>query len=85
MPGAEVTLADIVPERAGLASALGVAFAAPEALPEDADLVFHASGNPEGLRTALHLVGFEAGSSSSAGTARARSRCRSARISTVAA
>jgi 2-desacetyl-2-hydroxyethyl bacteriochlorophyllide A dehydrogenase len=59
MPGAEVTLADIVPERAGLASALGVAFAAPEALPEDADLVFHASGNPEGLRTALHLVGFE--------------------------
>ena len=60
LPGAEVTLSDIAPERAALAAALGVAFALPETLPTDADLVFHASGNPEGLRTALRLAGFEA-------------------------
>ncbi|MFL5338291.1 MAG: zinc-binding alcohol dehydrogenase [Geminicoccaceae bacterium] len=59
MPGADVTLADIAPERSALAEALGVAFASPETLPEDADLVFHASGSPDGLRTALHLVGVE--------------------------
>ena len=60
LPGAEVTLSDIAPERAALAAAMGVAFAPPETLPGDADLVFHASGNPEGLRTALRLAGFEA-------------------------
>ena len=59
LPGAEVTLADIAPERAALAAALGVPFAPPDRLPADADLVFHASGNPQGLRTALHLAGFE--------------------------
>lgn len=59
LPGAEVTLADIAPGRAALAAALGVGFAAPDGLPGDADLVFHASGSPEGLRTALRLAGFE--------------------------
>ena len=60
LPGAEVTLADILPERAALAAALGVAFAPPEALARDADLVFHASGHPDGLRTALAVAGLEA-------------------------
>ena len=59
LPGTEVTLSDIAPERTALAAALGVGFAAPDDLPGDADLVFHASGNPHGLRTALDLVGFE--------------------------
>lgn len=60
LPGAEVTLADILPARAVTAAALGVAFSAPEALPGDADLVVHASGRPEGLRTALAVAGLEA-------------------------
>ena len=60
LPGAEVTLADIAPGRADLASSLGVTFAHPEALAGDADLVFHASGSPEGLRTALRVAGLEA-------------------------
>lgn len=60
LPGAEVTLADILPERAAVAAALGVAFAPPEALAPDADLVFHASGRAEGLRTALAVAGCEA-------------------------
>ena len=60
LPGAEVTLADIAPGRADLASLLGVTFAHPEALAGDADLVIHASGSPEGLRTALRVAGLEA-------------------------
>jgi threonine dehydrogenase-like Zn-dependent dehydrogenase len=60
LPGAEVTLADILPERAGVATALGVAFAAPDRLAPEADLVFHASGHPAGLRTALDVAGMEA-------------------------
>ena len=60
LPGAEVTLCDIAPARAAVAAALGVAFARPDELAGEADLVFHASGRPEGLRTALGLVGQEA-------------------------
>jgi threonine dehydrogenase-like Zn-dependent dehydrogenase len=60
IPGTEVTLVDLVPERAGIAAALGVAFAPPEGLAGEADLVFHASGNPNGLRTALAVAGLEA-------------------------
>jgi threonine dehydrogenase-like Zn-dependent dehydrogenase len=59
LPGAEVTLADILPERAATAAALGVGFAAPDGLASDADLVFHASGSGAGLRTALGLAGLE--------------------------
>jgi threonine dehydrogenase-like Zn-dependent dehydrogenase len=60
IPGAEVTLADVLPERAAVAAALGVWFARPEALASEADLVLHASGHPEGLRTALAVAGLEA-------------------------
>ena len=38
LPGAEVTLVDVNPERAALAAALGCGFAAPEAAPGDCDL-----------------------------------------------
>jgi threonine dehydrogenase-like Zn-dependent dehydrogenase len=60
MPGTEVTLIDIAPERARLAAALGVGLAAPEAAPRDCDLVVHASGSAAGLTTALGLAGMEA-------------------------
>jgi hypothetical protein len=60
LPGAEVTLIDIAPERARLAATLGVGLAAPEAAPRDCDLVVHASGSAGGLATALGLAGNEA-------------------------
>ena len=59
IPGTRVTLVDTLPQRADSATALGLAFATtpPE---EPADLVFHASGNAEGLRTALEHAALEA-------------------------
>ncbi len=58
--GAQVTLVDVRPERAAIAGALGVEFAAPREAPADCDLVFHASATPEGLATALAAAGGEA-------------------------
>jgi threonine dehydrogenase-like Zn-dependent dehydrogenase len=60
LPGAEVTLIDVLPERAALAAGLGVGFARPDTSPEDCDLVIHASASPEGLATALAVAGDEA-------------------------
>lgn len=60
LPGAEVTLVDIAPERAGVAAALGVGFARPEEAAGGADVVFHTSASQAGLRLALDLAGFEA-------------------------
>jgi threonine dehydrogenase-like Zn-dependent dehydrogenase len=60
LPGAEVTLIDVVPGRAELAQVLGASFAAPGAAPADRDLVFHASGTATGLATALRCAGEEA-------------------------
>jgi threonine dehydrogenase-like Zn-dependent dehydrogenase len=60
LPGSEVTLVDIDPTRATLARALGVGFASPGDGPKDCDVVFHASGAPAGLATALELAGDEA-------------------------
>lgn len=60
LPGAEVTLVDIRPDRAALAVALGAAFALPDTVRDDADIVFHASASEAGLRTALAAGGFEA-------------------------
>jgi threonine dehydrogenase-like Zn-dependent dehydrogenase len=60
LPGAEVTLVDVNPARAGLAQTLGVRFAAPDDAPGDCDLVVHASGTGPGLATALRLGGDEA-------------------------
>ncbi|MDX1607124.1 MAG: zinc-binding alcohol dehydrogenase, partial [Candidatus Competibacterales bacterium] len=59
MPGCEVELVDVDPERAAIAQALGVGFALPEAMTPEADVVFHASGHPQGLVDALRRVGFE--------------------------
>jgi threonine dehydrogenase-like Zn-dependent dehydrogenase len=60
LPGAQVTLVDILAERAALAHRLGVQFASPDGAPRDCDVVFHASGTAQGLATALALAGDEA-------------------------
>ena len=60
IPGSVVTLIDVQSEKRTIAEALEVGFAAPEDAPRDCDLVFHASGAPEGLVTALSLAGLEA-------------------------
>jgi threonine dehydrogenase-like Zn-dependent dehydrogenase len=59
IPGTEVTVVDVAPERAATAAALGLAFAAPAAAPPDCDLVVHASATAAGLATALALAGDE--------------------------
>ena len=57
---ADVTLIDINPERAELASALGLKFAQPDAAPIDRDLVVHTSATAAGLATAFNLAAEEA-------------------------
>ena len=60
LPGAEVELIDIDKSRERLSEAFGCRFACPLQAGGEADLVFHASGTPEGLATALAIAGFEA-------------------------
>lgn len=60
VPGCAVTLVDRDAGKRALVEALGLAFAGPEAAPGDLDLVFHASGSPEGLALALGLAAVEA-------------------------
>jgi threonine dehydrogenase-like Zn-dependent dehydrogenase len=60
IPECRVELVDTNDERAAIASRLGVGFATPDRATPEADLVFHASGAPEGLATALRLAAFEA-------------------------
>ncbi len=59
-PGTDVTVVDIDVRRADVCRDLGLSFApsAPEGA--DADVVFHASGQPEGLQSALATGGPEA-------------------------
>ena len=60
LPGAVVTIVDIDPSRASVATALGLAFALPNDAQVDCDVVFHASGHASGLATAISLAGTEA-------------------------
>ncbi len=60
LPGADVTVVDIDASRANLAAAMGAGFAAPDAAPDDADIVVHASATAAGLNLAISLAGFEA-------------------------
>ena len=60
IPGTAVQLVDVNPDKAAIASALGVSFAVPNVATPQADLVIHASATGEGLATALDLAGFEA-------------------------
>ena len=57
LAGAEVELVDTNPARAELSRVLGVDFHSPERATRGRDLVFHASGNPAGLTTALDVAG----------------------------
>ena len=60
IPGTEVIAVDTNPRRAGAAAALGIALRNHPPGTGTADLVFHASGNPAGLRVALDAAGREA-------------------------
>jgi NADPH:quinone reductase-like Zn-dependent oxidoreductase len=55
----DVELVDRRVDRADIARTFGTSFATPESAGGDRDLVFHASGTAEGLRTALALAGHE--------------------------
>lgn len=60
IPGCDVQLVDVAPDRAEVAAHLGVGFALTGAAARDRDVVIHASGAPAGLDVALSLAGFEA-------------------------
>ena len=60
VPGCQVELVDINPQRAAIARHLGVDFASPETVSDGADVVVHTSGSPAGLGLALRIAGFEA-------------------------
>lgn len=60
VPATAVTLVDVRRERAALAQALGVQFAAPADAPPEQDVVVHTSATDAGLATALSLAGDEA-------------------------
>ncbi len=60
LPGSEVTVSDLLAERAETAVALGATFASPDAVPGDQDIVIHTSASEAGLRTALAAAGQEA-------------------------
>ncbi len=53
VPGVQVTLVDIDPERASVAQALGVGFCLPQDAPVDQDLAFHTSATSAGLQRSL--------------------------------
>ncbi len=58
--GTKVTLTDIDPARQTVANAMGCDFALPDAVPQDADVVVHASASAAGLATAISVAGIEA-------------------------
>ncbi len=60
LPGSEVTVVDLLRERAPTVEAFGAAFALPERAPADQDLVIHTSASEAGLRLALRSAGREA-------------------------
>jgi 2-desacetyl-2-hydroxyethyl bacteriochlorophyllide A dehydrogenase len=59
IPGVHATLVDINPDRADVAAALGVDFAAPDDAPEGIDLVVHTSATSAGLARSLEMLGAE--------------------------
>ena len=61
LPGADVTVVDVAPERRAVAESLGARFAAPDAAPRGgADVVFHTSASAPGLNIAIDCAGMEA-------------------------
>ena len=60
MAGVDVAVVDINPARASVARELDLPFLTVPPGEADADVVIHASGQPEGLRSALAVAGVEA-------------------------
>lgn len=60
IPGTKVTLVDIDPSRRALAEGFGCAFARPEDVAGQADVVVHASASAAGLALAIAVAGVEA-------------------------
>jgi threonine dehydrogenase-like Zn-dependent dehydrogenase len=60
IPGVELQVVDIAPEKDAVIRALGLEPVRPAQAARDCDLVLHASGAPAGLELALSLAGFEA-------------------------
>jgi threonine dehydrogenase-like Zn-dependent dehydrogenase len=60
LPGADVTLVDLNPERRAIAQAFGCQFAQPTHAPRECDVVIHLSASPEGLALAIDCAGQEA-------------------------
>jgi 2-desacetyl-2-hydroxyethyl bacteriochlorophyllide A dehydrogenase len=56
IPGCDVQLLDVNPQRALVAKKLGVSFGQPGEAAREADVVIHASGSPEGLQLALDVA-----------------------------
>ncbi|HEX6444458.1 MAG TPA: zinc-binding alcohol dehydrogenase [Streptosporangiales bacterium] len=56
IPGTRVTLVDVDPARERVAAALGVAFARPDELGGEHEIVVHASATADGLRRCLELL-----------------------------
>ena len=59
VPGTTVTIVDVNAERLSVAEALQVAFCIQPTEGVEADLVIHASGDPDGLRSGLVVAGME--------------------------
>jgi NADPH:quinone reductase-like Zn-dependent oxidoreductase len=60
LPGAEVIVADLAPQRREIVEAFDACFVSPEAVPGGADVVFHASASAAGLAAAIGAAGNEA-------------------------
>jgi threonine dehydrogenase-like Zn-dependent dehydrogenase len=60
VPGCDVQLVDVNPNREAVARRLDVPFARPDAATSGADVVIHTSGSPAGLELALRVAAFEA-------------------------
>ena len=59
VPGVDVTVVDVDPERAKIAALLGADFALPSEAAGDRDRVFHTSATSAGLQLSLDLLGIE--------------------------
>jgi threonine dehydrogenase-like Zn-dependent dehydrogenase len=55
-----VTVVDVDAARCDIVTEFGAAFALPDAVPADADVVFHTSAHEAGLATAIAAAGLEA-------------------------
>lgn len=60
LPGADVTIVDVSPDRVALGQEMGLRICLPDDRPEGCDVVFHTSASSSGLQTAIGCAGVEA-------------------------